>query len=88
MITRMYSVHDKKAECYTQPFHAHTDGMAKRTFTDLVLDPNHIFGKHPHDFTLFMVGTYNDQTGKTEPITPISLGNGVEFNQPQLPLSE
>ena len=62
--------------------------MAIRTFTDALLDTEHPFGKHPQDYTLFMVGTYNDQTGKTDSITPISLGNGVEFNQQSLPLPE
>lgn len=88
MKIRIYSVHDQKAEAYLQPFFATTDGQATRTFSDYVQDPQTTFGKHPEDYTLFMIGTFNDQNSEIEKITPLSLGNGIEFSQPQLPLKE
>ena len=79
MIIRMYSIHDVKSEAYTQPFFQQTDGQSTRMFGDLVNDQDHPFGKHPSDYTLFFVGTFDDQKGTCEKITPISIGNGVEF---------
>lgn len=79
MLIRIYSVHDVKAETYSQPFFAGQDGQATRQFSDLINDDKHPFGKHPHDYTIFFIGTFDDQTAETTQITPISLGNGVEY---------
>lgn len=79
----MYSIHDSKAETYTPPFFTQQDGQATRQFKDLVTNPEHPFGKHPQDYTLFFIGTYNDENAEAEKLTPISLGNGVEFLAPQ-----
>lgn len=88
MILRAFSIHDVKAETFTPPFYQNTDGQATRVFQDLVNNPDHGIGKHPQDYTIFMVGTFDDNTGHFESISPISLGNGVEFNQMPLPLKE
>lgn len=79
MITRIYAIHDVKADCYMQTFNCKTDGQATRQFQDTMSQENSLIAKHPQDFTLFLLGTYDDNNGKIEPNTPISLGNGVEF---------
>jgi len=63
MIHKIYSVYDSKSESYTPPFYDHAEGRAIRTFSDCCNDPGHQFGMHPEDYTLFMVGTFDDDTG-------------------------
>lgn len=59
----IYSVFDTKAGTYTPPFFQHAEPMAIRTFGDCCNDITHTFGKHPEDYTLFCLGTYDDLTG-------------------------
>jgi len=35
--------------------------------------------KYPGDFTLFLIGSFDSDTGKITPINPQSLGTGVEY---------
>lgn len=72
----MYSVYDAKSESYTLPFFDHAQGRALRTFADCVQDPEHQFGKHPEDYTLFDVGTYDDDTGTITQNTIVSIATG------------
>lgn len=60
MRLNMYCVFDEKAEAYLPPFFVQTEGQALRAFTDAVNDPQHNFGKHPHDYTMWFVGTFSD----------------------------
>lgn len=90
MILRAYSLHDMKALQYHPPFFQSTDASAVRALRDLVNDMNTTVGRHPSDFKLYCVGTYDDETGRFEPVYPmmhvmdaVSL---VPVSPPQLPL--
>lgn len=61
MITQLFTVYDSKAEAYAQPFHQQSKGAAIRAFTDTVADPTHAFHRHPEDYVLFHLGSYDDQ---------------------------
>ncbi len=79
MNTQMFVIYDSKANAYMQPWFLTTTPMAIRAFTDCIYDPKHNFGAHPEDYTLFSIGTFNDQDAKIHWKTPVSLGNGIEF---------
>lgn len=85
MIHQIFTFHDSKAQAYLPPFFLHQDGMALRTFSDLVAEKEHPFARHPEDYTLFKIGEFDDSTGKITVITPISLANGVELLKPVEP---
>lgn len=68
MILKMYAIYDSKALAFLPPFFMHNDSVAKRIFQDTVLDPASQFHKHPEDYTLFCVGTFEDSTAKIEPL--------------------
>lgn len=77
---KMFSVHDRKAGAFLPPFMFHARGMAERVFSDCVNNREHAFGKHPEDYTLFLIGEYDDLTGELiKESAPVSLGNGVTF---------
>lgn len=74
MKTNVYSVFDSKAAVYGTPFFMPNDNMAIRAFSDLVNGPENMISKHPEDFSLFVVGTFDDQLAKLEGrIAPLNL---------------
>lgn len=78
MKTPMFSVYDSKAEAYLPPFLSQNANVAIRSMRQAISDPNHSFCKHAEDYTLFEVGTFDDNTGdviNTEPKK--SLGNAL-----------
>lgn len=72
MILRAYSLQDVKALQYHPPFFASTDAAAVRMVQDLVNDLQTMVGKHPADFKLYCVGTYDDANGHFEPVYPLN----------------
>lgn len=65
MITKMFSVFDSKAACYGTPFFMQREQMAIRSFSDVVNEkgnPNNMYAKHPEDFSLVLVGEFDDDT--------------------------
>ena len=67
-----YSVYDNKALQYHPPFFASADGSALRSFSDLANDPNTNVGRHPSDFVLYRVGTWEDGNGKISAESPLA----------------
>jgi len=81
MILKMFTIHDSAAQAFLPPFFYPQDDQARRTFSQCVNDTTHQFGRHPHDYTLFCVGEFDDQTATIHHDTPVAIGNGVEFVQ-------
>lgn len=79
MTLLLFAVRDAKAELYTGLMTYNAKGAALRAFTDACNDKNHAFGQHPADYTMFFLGTYNDETGLITPSPegPIVLNNGA-----------
>ena len=81
MIHSLFTIYDSKAAAYLPIFQLPVEAMAQRTFSDCVNSDKHQFSKHPHDYTLFVVGTIDDATAEII-LNRQSLGNGVEFLNP------
>jgi hypothetical protein len=82
MIHKVFTVHDAKAEAYLPPFYMRSNGEAIRAFADSITQRDHAFHKHPEDFTLFEVGTYDDVKCKFDIMsTPQPLGKALDFMQ-------
>jgi len=60
MLQQIFTIYDSKIEAYLQPFFMPTKGAAIRAVTDTLASPDHIFAKHPEDYTLFHLGSYED----------------------------
>uniref|UniRef100_UPI00404809B6 phage ORF5 protein n=1 Tax=Shewanella sp. TaxID=50422 RepID=UPI00404809B6 len=61
-----YTIYDVASGVYMRPFFSQADGQAVRGFKDIATDADHEVGKHPEDYTLYRIGTFNDTTGKME----------------------
>lgn len=80
MFHRIFTVYDSKAEAFLPIFTMATQGQAIRSFQDTLDDPNHAFARHPHDYTLFFLGEWNDQNAEfTAEKTPVSLGVAIQY---------
>ncbi len=74
-----YTIYDVASGIYMRPFFSQADGQAIRGFKDIATDADHEVGKHPEDYTLFRIGTYNDTTGKLAGEDPEKLATGLEM---------
>lgn len=90
MILKIFSIHDNKAQAFRTPFYLHQEGEAIRAFQDMANDLKHPVGQHPEDYTLFVLGHWNDTNAHTETFdTPKSLGLALEHRtQFQLDLED
>lgn len=75
----LFSVLDKKVGAHTPPFMMRSNAEAIRSFIDAVADKNQQFCKHPEDYILVRVGTFNEEKGVLiGPDTPEILISAVE----------
>lgn len=77
---KVFCIFDEKAAAYLLPFFLPTEGMATRGFEDAVMDREHMFGKHPEDYTLMCLGDFDDGKAKFSPYEiPRAVVNGREL---------
>ena len=88
MVTKVFSIYDSKAQMFNVPFFMNNNAMAVRTFVDLVNDPKTNVSRHPEDYSLFEIGTFDDSKGVIVPATPINLGLASAFRNSTKPLLE
>lgn len=80
MKLKMFSIHDVKVGAYMNPFFARSSGEAERMFAAAVADKDSNFAKFPEDYTLFEVGSWDDQTAGIDFLpTPHPLCKAVQF---------
>lgn len=70
MTTNVFSVFDKKARAFGLPYFAPTLGVGIRTFSDAVSDAQSMWSKHPEDYDLYHIGSYDDEDASLHPIVP------------------
>lgn len=66
----IFSVYDSAAQAFLQPFFAPSLGSALRSLTDAVNDPKHEFSRHAGDYTLFKLGSFDDNSGLVDSAPP------------------
>jgi len=77
---KIFTVYDSKAGYHQTPFFMVSTGAAQRGFITILNDPQAPQCLYPADFTLFEIGTYNEETGEILPHdTMINLGNGLHM---------
>jgi len=85
---KIFAIYDQKAFAYLPPFTLPRVEMAERTFLDCINSDSHAFGKHPADYTLVELGTYDDLKGLiTTHDAPKLVGSGIEYLTPKEDLS-
>lgn len=81
VIYTAFAIRDIKTESFNMPYFQTHKAAAMRSFQDLASDPQAIICKHPADFQLFEIGTYNSQTGAMVPHdTPVYLATASDYH--------
>jgi hypothetical protein len=76
------SVYDSKVSVWSAPTFHINKGALSRAWMEAVNDPQSPFSKYPDDFTMFIVGTWDDSTGIIEMLqAPDSLGVAVQYRK-------
>lgn len=77
---KICSIYDSKAEAWMNPLFFQATGQAIRSFGDAIADGKSDFARHPEDYTLFLLGSFDGQTGKLEVLqAPVALVTGVNL---------
>lgn len=79
MQLRIFALYDIKSGAHGTPFFMHHVGEAVRACIDLGQDANTTVGRHPADFALHELGTFETDTGLIVPQQPVSHGSVVSF---------
>lgn len=66
----MYCIHDSKARAYLAPFFYREDGEAQRAFSAAARAEDHNFHIFAEDYTLFHVGSFDQDTAQVTPLVP------------------
>lgn len=66
----LYAVLDRKLGSFARPFVMNNDGMAVRAFLTAKQDPSSEMSKYPEDFSLYALGTFDDESGTLAQPTP------------------
>lgn len=68
MIYIVCAIRDVKGDLFGQPFFSASVGMAIRGFSDECTRPDpegrNLLARHPGDFELYQLGTFDDQSGR------------------------
>jgi len=69
MVLQLFSVYDSALGAYGRPFSSPSKGTGIRSFTDEVnhVAPENPLNRHPDDYKLFHLGSFNDKTGIISP---------------------
>lgn len=86
MILYIMAIKDKATKVFMTPGYAHNIQMAMRDFADSLNNEQSPMNKHPHDFELYIVGLYDDNTGEIAADKPECIMTGTEaYTGPERP---
>jgi len=68
MKLHLYTIYDSKEEIYHQPFFLLNEAVALRQFGDMANDKDSKISKHPEDYTLWHLGSYEDSSATLTPL--------------------
>lgn len=81
MEMQVFAVFDKKSELHNLPFFMQTTGEALRAFMDLVRDEKTVLFRHPEDFKLVRLGTFDNKGGSFKMSEAVTVAHADEFGQ-------
>ncbi|AXH72181.1 MAG: nonstructural protein [Microviridae sp.] len=82
MIYKIVAIRDRAIDTFGQPAFTASIGGAIRSFGDEIkrVDENNQLNKHPEDFDLYDLGTYDDGTGQfTQDSGPKMIAVGKDY---------
>lgn len=68
-VLSVFAIFDQKANNFMSPTYFNYKGQASRWFEDILKERDLPFSKHPEDYALYHLGTFDQYTGKFESLT-------------------
>ena len=76
----LMAIKDRAIDAFQPVASVRAKGEAIRPFQDAINNPqNAQLHAHPDDYDLYMVGTFDDETGELTPIKPEKLADGKQL---------
>ncbi|WNK14496.1 MAG: nonstructural protein [Microvirus sp.] len=77
----VFAIRDQAVNSHMVPMFFLTKGQAVRAFSDEVnrKDPNNNLNRHPEDFVLYHLGTYDDYSGLLTAVQPSFIASAQDF---------
>ncbi len=76
----VFSIYDKKAQAFFNPFYFHYKGEALRSFEQEINNAQSPLSKYPADFCLYRLGVFNSTTGCIEGLSkPEFVAEALDF---------
>ncbi|WNK14705.1 MAG: nonstructural protein [Microvirus sp.] len=81
MIFKVIAVRDRATDTFGNPFYVSALGQAIRSFSDEINRPAEDNGlnKHPDDYDLYVLGSYDSESGLFDCSTPRQIAVGKEL---------
>lgn len=80
MLYGVFSIYDSAIKAWLPPIYAKNKGDMLRQFSDAVNNKDSILAKHPSDYALYEVGTWDDDKCLFDlQKQPVRLGLALEF---------
>lgn len=80
MKTKVYSIHDEKAQAYLPPFYFEHHGQALRAFESSLKDKQSNIAMYPQDYKIYYLGDFDKSSGKFTSLNePQFLNNATDF---------
>lgn len=75
-ILSVFAVRDRAVDSFGQPIFATSEGGVIRSFRDEIANPESPFSKHPDDYDLYRIGTYDQESGALVGCDPVQVAIG------------
>lgn len=80
MIQKVFAVYDSKACAFLQPFFSDAAGSAIRAFGDAANEDKSPISRHPGDYQLYEIGSFDNSSAMLTPVIPTRLlGCAADF---------
>lgn len=74
------AIFDSKAKAFMPPFFQVNEHVARRTFSNIANTAGHQIARNPEDFVMFIIGTFDDESGELRPFPQhINLGLASQY---------
>jgi len=81
MKQQLYAILDEKAALYLPPFTSQNDNTAIREFSAAIGQEGHKFNTHSEDFSLWALGSFDQETGAIQPNDPKIVTNALTVRE-------
>jgi len=76
---KIYAIRDRALDAYNRPFFLQADGAAIRAFQDEINNKESELSKHPDDYDLYTIGSFDDNKGVISAHEPLQIAIGKQL---------